>query len=66
MAELNIYGIYFPMLLIQAILAYFLFKLLGRWLDRLVRAGWIALPSVFNLGFYLGLLLLVHWIFAWL
>ena len=65
MAEINVYGIYFPMLLVQAILAYLLFKLLGKWLDRFAQSGWVSLPGVFNLCVYLGLLLLVHWAFTW-
>lgn len=65
MGELNLYGIYIPILLVQAIIAYVLFKLAGLWLDRLISKGWIALPSIFNLCFYLGLLLLVHGLFVW-
>ncbi|EKU53089.1 DUF1656 domain-containing protein [Acinetobacter courvalinii] len=65
MGELNLYGIYIPILLVQAIIAYVLFKLAGPWLDRLISKGWIALPSIFNLCFYLGLLLLVHGLFVW-
>ncbi|MDH0032763.1 MULTISPECIES: DUF1656 domain-containing protein [unclassified Acinetobacter] len=66
MGEMNIYGIYFPILLVQAIIAYVLFKVMSPLIDRLVVKGWIALPSIFNLCFYLGLLLLVHGLFVWL
>ncbi|EPG35622.1 DUF1656 domain-containing protein [Acinetobacter colistiniresistens] len=66
MGEMNLYGIYIPILLVQAIIAYVLFKLLSPWIDRLVIKGWIALPSIFNLCFYLGLMLLVHCLFVWL
>ncbi|MCY6413104.1 DUF1656 domain-containing protein [Acinetobacter sp. VNH17] len=66
MGEMNIYGIYFPILLVQAIIAYVLFKVMSPLSDRLVVKGWIALPSIFNLCFYLGLLLLVHGLFVWL
>lgn len=66
MGEMNLYGIYIPILLVQAIIAYVLFKLLSPLIDRLVIKGWIALPSIFNLCFYLGLMLLVHCFFVWL
>ncbi|MDA0696377.1 DUF1656 domain-containing protein [Acinetobacter venetianus] len=66
MGEINVYGIYFPILLVQAVIAYVLFKLLTPATDRLIQKGWIALPSIFNLCFYLGLMLLVHWLFVWL
>lgn len=66
MGEINVYGIYIPILLVQAIIAYVLFKLLSPLLDRLVMKGWIALPSIFNLCFYMVLLLFVHWLFIWL
>ncbi|EPF75519.1 DUF1656 domain-containing protein [Acinetobacter gyllenbergii] len=66
MGEMNLYGIYIPILLVQAIIAYVLFKLLSPLIDRLVIKGWIALPSIFNLCFYLGLMLLVHCLFVWL
>ncbi|OEY92707.1 hypothetical protein BJD20_07635 [Acinetobacter proteolyticus] len=66
MGEMNLYGIYIPILLVQAIIAYVLFKLLTPLIDRLVIKGWIALPSIFNLCFYLGLMLLVHCLFVWL
>ncbi|ENX31972.1 hypothetical protein F889_03867 [Acinetobacter colistiniresistens] len=66
MGEMNLYGIYIPILLVQAIITYVLFKLLSPLIDRLVIKGWIALPSIFNLCFYLGLMLLVHCLFVWL
>ncbi|EOR03144.1 DUF1656 domain-containing protein [Acinetobacter genomosp. 15BJ] len=66
MGEMNLYGVYIPILLVQAIVAYLLFKLLSPLVDRLVIKGWIALPSIFNLCFYLGLMLLVHCLFVWL
>ncbi|MDM1020479.1 DUF1656 domain-containing protein [Acinetobacter sp. VNK23] len=66
MGEMNIYGIYFPILLVQAIIAYVLFKVMSPLIDRLVVKGLIVLPSIFNLCFYLGLLLLVHGLFVWL
>ncbi|NIE97653.1 DUF1656 domain-containing protein [Acinetobacter sp. C26M] len=66
MGEMNLYGVYIPILLVQAIVAYVLFKLLSPVIDRLVIKGWIALPSIFNLCLYLGLMLLVHCLFVWL
>jgi hypothetical protein len=66
MGEINVYGIYIPILLVQAIIAYVLFKLLSPLIDRLVMKGWIALLSIFNLCFYMVLLLFVHWLFIWL
>ncbi|ENX59308.1 MULTISPECIES: DUF1656 domain-containing protein [Acinetobacter] len=66
MGEMNLYGVYIPILLVQAIVAYVLFKLLSPLVDRLVIKGWIALPSIFNLCFYLGLMLMVHCLFVWL
>jgi predicted benzoate:H+ symporter BenE len=61
MGELNFYGVYVPVLLIQALLAYILLRLLMRVLDRFVEQGWIALPNIFYLCVYLVLLWLVHW-----
>ncbi|MCH7302897.1 DUF1656 domain-containing protein [Acinetobacter higginsii] len=66
MGEMNLYGVYIPILLVQAVVAYVLFKLLSPLVDRLVIKGWIALPSIFNLCFYLGLMLMVHCLFVWL
>lgn len=63
MGELNIYGVYVPIFLIQAILAYVLLKLVMIGLDRLDEKGWIAVPSIFNLCIYLILLWLMHWLF---
>lgn len=51
--ELDIYGIYVPTLLIQAIIAYMLFSLSSRWLDCLQAGDWIALPSLFNACVYI-------------
>lgn len=63
MGEFNVYGIYVPSLLVQAMIAYVLFKIMSPIIDRLVLNGWIALPSIFNLCVYLGMLLSVHWLF---
>ena len=63
MGELNLYGVYVPILLIQSILAYVLLKIVMLGTDRLVDQGWIAWPSIFNLCLYVVLLFLVHWLF---
>ena len=63
MGELNLYGVYVPILLIQSILAYVLLKIVMIGTDRLVDQGWIAWPSIFNLCLYVVLLFLVHWLF---
>ena len=63
MGELNLYGVYVPILLIQSILAYVLLKIVMVGTDRLVDQGWIVWPSIFNLCLYIVLLFLVHWLF---
>lgn len=64
MGELNIYGVYVPIFLIQAVLAYLLFKVAMLGVDWMVEKDWIVLPSIFNLCIYLILLFLMHWIFV--
>ena len=64
MGELNIYGVYVPIFLIQAVLAYLLFKVAILGVDWMVEKDWIVLPSVFNLCIYLILLWLMHWVFV--
>ena len=49
MGELNLYGVYVPVLLIQSILAYLLLQNVMLATDRLVDQGWIAWPGIFNL-----------------
>ena len=63
MGELNLYGVYVPILLIQSILAYVLLKIVMIGTDRLADQGWIAWPGIFNLCLYIVLLFLVHWLF---
>ena len=65
MGEINIYGIYVPVLLVQAFIAYIVFKLISPLIDRIASKGWIALPSIFNLCFYLGLMLCVQAVVVW-
>lgn len=43
MGEINLYGIYIPILLVQAIIAYLLFKFSSPLTDRLIAKGWIVL-----------------------
>lgn len=61
MGELNIYGVYVPILLIQAVIAYVLLRILMKWLDRLVANDWIIMPNIFYLCTYVLLLGAVHW-----
>ncbi|WP_180174166.1 DUF1656 domain-containing protein [Acinetobacter sp. YH01022] len=61
MGELNVYGVYVPILLIQAVLTYVVLRVLMRVLDRVVEQGWIPLPNIFYLCIYLVLLWLMHW-----
>ncbi|WP_173912193.1 DUF1656 domain-containing protein [Acinetobacter sp. Marseille-Q1618] len=63
MGELNVYGVYVPIFLIQAVLAYGVWRVVCLGTDRLIEQDWIALPSIFNLGVYLILLWLIHWLF---
>ena len=63
MGEFNLYGVYVPTLLIQAILAYLFFKLVTLVSNRWIAAGWIGFPGIFNLSLYVLMLMLVHWIF---
>ena len=63
MGELNLYGVYVPILLIQSILAYVLLKIVMIGTERLGEQGWIAWPSIFNLCLYVVLLFLVHGLF---
>ncbi len=61
MGELNIYGVYVPMLLVQSVLAYGVLRLVILGIDPLIEKGWIPLPSVFYLCLYVILLWLIHW-----
>lgn len=64
MGEFNFYDIYIPTLLVQAIIAYVIFRLLSPVINRLTAQGWIAFPSIFHLCFYVLLLWLIHEIFV--
>ena len=63
MGELNIYGVYVPILLLQAIFAYVLLRVAMRGLDILLRKGWIAWPNLFYLCIYVLILGAVHWLY---
>ena len=64
MGELNLYGVYVPILLIQSLLAYFLLQIVMMATDRLVDQEWIAWPSIFNLCLYIVLLFMIHGLFV--
>ncbi len=64
--ELNLYGIFVPTLLLQALVAYVLFSLLGKWIDRLQAKDWILFPPIFNLCLYIIILGLVFVISSYL
>ena len=61
MGELNIYGIYVPIFLIQAIVAYIIWKIVCIGTDRLIEKDYIALPGIFNISLYLIILWALHW-----
>ncbi|WP_180036125.1 MULTISPECIES: DUF1656 domain-containing protein [unclassified Acinetobacter] len=63
MGELNVYGVYVPILLIQAVLAYLLLRVIMRLLDRWMTPDWVPMPNIFYLGVFVMLLWLVHEIF---
>lgn len=61
MSDFDLYGVFVPSFLIQAILAYFVFVLMSYLTDRLDMQGWTGL---FKLCLYLVCLLLVHQVFV--
>ncbi|RYZ80507.1 MAG: DUF1656 domain-containing protein [Moraxellaceae bacterium] len=60
--ELNFYGIYIPLVLIQALLAYVIFSGLVRVLDKYHLTRWMLWPTIFNLCLYIVVLGLTVWI----
>ncbi len=64
MGEMNIYGVYVPMLLVLAVAAYAALRLLMLVLDKWVEQGWIPMPSVFYLCLYIILLGCGHWLYT--
>lgn len=65
MSDFDLYGVFIPSFLVQAILAYFLFVALTYVTDRFDQKGWIAFSGLFKLCLYLLCLLLVHQVFIW-
>ncbi|MBF7691024.1 MULTISPECIES: DUF1656 domain-containing protein [Acinetobacter] len=65
MSDFDIYGVFVPSFLIQAILAYLLFVCVRKVTDRQIQNGWIAFSGVFNLCLYLVCLLVIHQIFVY-
>ena len=60
MGELNFYGIYVPVLLVQACVAYALLQGVMYGIQRLKLDAWMIWPGLFYLFIYIGLLWLVH------
>ncbi|MBF7682790.1 DUF1656 domain-containing protein [Acinetobacter sp. B5B] len=65
MSDFNLYGVFIPSFLVQAILAYLLFLLVSRCTRVCVERGWIMFVGVFHLCLYVLCLLCVHYIFIW-
>ena len=63
MGELNAYGIYIPVFLIQAIVAFLVFKMVSIVTNPWVDKGWVALQGIFNICLYIILLMGVHEVF---
>lgn len=60
--ELNLYGMFVPTILVQALLAYLILYLLTPLLDRESIKQWIMMPGLFHLCLYiiiLGILVMV-------
>jgi hypothetical protein len=60
MGELNIYGIYVPVLLIQACIAYLCLRLFIYVVQRFELETWMLWPGLFYLLIYIALLWLTH------
>lgn len=60
MGEINLYGVYLPVFIVQAVLAYMILKCLIWGITPDVEQQWIALPSVFYLCLYIILIGMVH------
>ncbi len=54
--QLNIYGVYVPVLLVMMLVAYLLKSLLGMVLARLGLYRWVWHPPLFNLALYVMVL----------
>ncbi|KAA8732737.1 DUF1656 domain-containing protein [Acinetobacter qingfengensis] len=66
MSEVDFYGLLIPILLIQGILAYILFIVSNRIIDKLHNHGWIMFPNIFYLCWYFVCLLGIHGLFVFL
>jgi len=64
MGEFNVYGIYVPAFARPSLICIYSFRLLSPLTNKWIAQGWIALPSIFNLCFYLLLLLVIHQVFV--
>ena len=62
MTEVNVGGIYVPILLLQACVAYLLLQLTSWLILRFGLSHWVAAPSIFYLALYLVYLFMVHWV----
>jgi hypothetical protein len=60
MGEINLYGIYLPILLLQACLAYLLLRVCIYILQRIHAEQWILWPGLFYFFIYIALLWLIH------
>ena len=65
MDELNIYGLYVPIYLIQAIFDYLMLHFVVMLVEKKKKKNWILFPAIFNLCVYLILLFLMHRLFIW-
>lgn len=65
MSDFDLYGIFIPSFLVQAIIAYFIYILVSKLTKGLIESGWIAFSGVFNLCLYVLCLVLIHYIFIW-
>ncbi len=54
--QLNIYGVYVPVLLVMMLIAYLVKSLLGMALTRLGLYRWVWHPPLFNLALYVMVL----------
>lgn len=64
MGELNIYGIYVPMLLVLAVLTYVVLRIVMFLIEKWVAQDWIPMPSLFYLCLYVILLGCGHWLYV--
>ncbi|XID74691.1 DUF1656 domain-containing protein [Alkanindiges sp. WGS2144] len=60
--ELDFYGIYIPVILIQALLAYVIYSYVLKAMDKWQLDRWILLPTVFHLCLYIIVLGMMVWV----